>query len=62
MITFDEWVTSTRSQGNNNCVEVAKKSGWVAVRDSKDRDGGLLIVAGDAWTSFLSALKHDERS
>lgn len=62
MIDFDEWITSTRSQGNNNCVEVAKEPGWVGVRDSKDRDGGLLIVAEHSWTSFLSALKCDELS
>lgn len=65
-VTADElaatgWRTSTRSQGaGSNCVElgpVPDGTERVAVRDSKDRDGGVFVFAAPAWASFLSAVK-----
>lgn len=57
------WNVSSRSgNGDGNCVEagpVLDGSGRVAVRDSKDRAGAVLVYAGPGWTSFLTALKHD---
>ncbi|MFC4016525.1 DUF397 domain-containing protein [Micromonospora sp. GCM10011542] len=50
------WRTSTRS-GNNggNCVEVADNlPGVVLVRDSKDRDGGVLVIGPAAWQGFVN--------
>ncbi|MFF3854299.1 DUF397 domain-containing protein [Micromonospora sp. NPDC002575] len=49
------WRKSTRS-GNNGgaCVEVADNlPGVVLVRDTKDRDGGTLTFAPDAWAGFV---------
>lgn len=57
------WHVSTRSgNGSGNCVEagpVLDNSGRVAVRDSKDRTGPVLLYPGDRWTSFLAALKDN---
>jgi len=57
------WRVSTRSgNGGGNCVEagpVLDGSGRVAVRDSKDRRGPVLLYTDDQWTSFLTGLKHD---
>jgi hypothetical protein len=33
---------------------------FVAVRDTKNRDGGTLIVARDAWTAFVDGVKDCE--
>lgn len=52
------WRTSTRSAGQGNCVEVASGP-VVGVRDTKDRDGGMLTFAAKRWSEFLDGLKHD---
>ncbi|MFG2061685.1 DUF397 domain-containing protein [Micromonospora sp. NPDC048871] len=56
------WHVSTRSpSGGGNCVEagpILDGSGRVAVRDSKDRNGPVLICAFGSWNSFLSAVRN----
>ncbi|MFD4523720.1 DUF397 domain-containing protein [Streptomyces sp. NPDC058470] len=48
-----EFVKSSHSSGNGECVEVAPNiPGTVAVRDSKDVDGPILRVAPSAWAAF----------
>jgi hypothetical protein len=48
------WRKSSYSGTNGgNCVEVAGGAGDVAVRDSKDRDGGRLAVTAAAWRAFM---------
>ena len=55
------WRKSTRSGGGSggNCVEVGvpADNAYVAVRDTKDRDGGALSVSPAAWTAFLGTVK-----
>lgn len=47
------WRKSSYSGSDTNCVEVAPLPGSTAVRDSKDRDGGSLVVPRAAWTAFI---------
>jgi hypothetical protein len=53
------WRTSTRSSATN-CVEVAGFDGGVAVRDSKDRGGPVLLFAQRQWRDFVAAAKGGE--
>ena len=53
-----EWCKSSRSSQDGNCVEVARNlPGLVTVRDSKRRDGLVLVIGSRQWTSFVAADK-----
>lgn len=55
------WRKSTRSAQQGNCVEVGTGlDGHVAVRDTKDRDGGALIFTNAEWAAFLGGVKDGE--
>ncbi|MGW0755868.1 DUF397 domain-containing protein [Streptomyces sp. NPDC002814] len=50
-----EFVKSSHSSGNGECVEVASNiSGTVAVRDSKDPDGPMVRLGAEAWMGFAA--------
>lgn len=55
------WRTSSRSSNaGGNCVEagpVRDESRRVAVRDSKDRAGGMLLCDASQWTSLIAAIR-----
>ncbi|MBB5824473.1 DUF397 domain-containing protein [Micromonospora carbonacea] len=56
------WRTSTRSQ-TSNCVEVAPLRGGpaaVALRDSKDRGGPVLLFDRAGWAGFLAGTKNGQ--
>ncbi|WP_019869340.1 DUF397 domain-containing protein [Salinispora oceanensis] len=53
------WRKSTRSQ-TSNCVEVAPMPATVALRDSKDRGGPVLLFARGEWRNFLAATKEGQ--
>lgn len=49
---FTDWVTSSRTAGSGQCVQIAKIPGWIAVRDSKDPTGPAIVIpaaTGHAW-------------
>ena len=52
------WRTSSRSSAAGNCVEVADFRDAVAVRDSKDRHGPVLVFDRNGWTEFVAHLKR----
>lgn len=55
------WRKSSRSvSGSNNCVEVRRATGFVALRDSKDPDGPVLLFDRASWASFVEAVKEGE--
>jgi Domain of unknown function (DUF397) len=52
-----QWRKSSYSGNTGNCVEVADLGNAVAVRDSKDPSGSVLIVSHDKWRAFVRAVK-----
>lgn len=41
-----------------NCIEVARLAdGSRAVRDTKDRQGGVLIYGAGEWAEFIDAIR-----
>jgi hypothetical protein len=53
------WHKST-SSNNNGCVEVAFVQGQVAVRDSKDRTGRVLVFTAPEWQAFVRGVRAGE--
>lgn len=55
------WRTSTRSQ-TSNCVEVAPlgTGATVALRDSKDRGGPVLLFSRAEWRGFIAGAKNGQ--
>jgi len=53
------WLKSSYSgNGGGDCVEVARNlSGVVAVRDSKNPDGPVLVLSKDEWASFITRVR-----
>jgi uncharacterized protein DUF397 len=55
-----QWRKSSHS-AMNGCLEVAFVQGHVAVRDSKDRGNGpVLMFAAHEWTAFLTGVRDGE--
>jgi hypothetical protein len=59
-LTRAAWHKSSRSSGNGNCVEVAVVDDAVAVRDTKDRSGPVLVFTAAEWSAFVSGAKDGE--
>jgi Domain of unknown function (DUF397) len=53
------WRKSSRS-GTNGCVEVAFAEDQVAVRDSKDRNGPVLLFTAHEWSAFVGSAQDGE--
>jgi hypothetical protein len=54
-LSHAHWVKSSRSANNGDCVECAFQPTSVAVRDSKDPSGPVLVFDRAAWAAFLSS-------
>lgn len=62
-MTDRTWRTSSYSGAEGNaCVELAVGVGDTAVRDTKNRAGGMLRFDRVAFTAFLAAARADELS
>jgi hypothetical protein len=44
----------------SGCVEVAHVSGHVALRDSKDRQGPMLVFTPIEWDAFVKGVREGE--
>jgi len=55
------WVKSSLSFSNGNCVEVANLSGGqIGVRNSRDSEGPVLRFTPDEWHAFLGGARNGE--
>ncbi|MFI6453981.1 DUF397 domain-containing protein [Streptosporangium amethystogenes] len=53
------WRKSSLSADGASCVEVAFVNDTVAVRDTKNRNGGTLTFHHEEWTAFISTIKNN---
>ncbi|GAA0843140.1 DUF397 domain-containing protein [Streptosporangium amethystogenes subsp. fukuiense] len=54
------WRKSSLSADGASCVEMAFVGNDVAVRDTKNRDGGTLIFHRNQWTTFINGIKNSD--
>ncbi len=58
-----DWIKSSYSANENQCVEIATLDNGTAIRDSKDPAGPVLRFTSAQWRAFLGAVKagkHDQ--
>ena len=52
------WRTSSYTNNGGACVEVAdNQPDLIAVRDSKDRSGPVLLLTASQWREFITDLR-----
>ena len=57
------WRTSSYTNNGGACVEVADNlPGIVAARDSKDRNGPVLVLTSAQWREFTGGIRAGELS
>jgi hypothetical protein len=54
------WVKAQASSHNGQCVEIASTAGKIALRDSKDPDGPILIYTPTEFRTFLKGARNGE--
>jgi hypothetical protein len=55
------WRKSTVSNNGGNCLEITDHlPDVIALRDSKDPDGAILVIARAEWTAFVRGLKDGQ--
>ncbi len=56
-----EWFKSSFSANGESCCTCARLSdGGMAVKDSKNPDGGILIFSRTEWQTFIGGVKLGE--
>ena len=54
------WRKAQQSVNDGQCVELARAGDMVAVRDSKNPAGPVLMYTPAEWRAFLDAAKNGE--
>jgi hypothetical protein len=54
------WMKSRHSTANGACIEVASTTDKIAIRDSKDPDGPILIYSPAEFKSFLHEARNGD--
>jgi hypothetical protein len=54
-----DWQKSSRS-GSNGCVEVALVEDQVALRDSKHKEGPVLVFTPVEWEAFIGGVSDGQ--
>jgi len=54
------WRKAQFSSNNGACIEVASAGGKIALRDSKDPSGAVLVYTPAEWHAFLDGAKKGE--
>ena len=54
------WLKAESSSHNGQCVEIASTAGKVAIRDSKDPDGPILVYTPAEFRAFLDGARNGE--
>ena len=54
------WLKAQSSTVNGQCVEIAAATGNVAIRDSKDPDGPILVYTSREFKAFLDGARNGE--
>ncbi|GAA0943292.1 DUF397 domain-containing protein [Nonomuraea longicatena] len=54
------WHKSSLSGDGPSCVEVAIGKSVIAVRDTKDREAGMLMFTPDEWQAFIGGVRLGE--
>ena len=54
------WLKAQASTHNGACVEIASTRGRIAIRDSKDPDGPILVYTPAEFTAFLEGARNGE--
>ncbi|WP_097962478.1 DUF397 domain-containing protein [Streptomyces sp. or20] len=55
-----QWVKAKSSNGDGNCVELAKLDQGVAMRNSRFPDGEMLLYTSEEVRHFVGAVKEGE--
>jgi hypothetical protein len=55
-----DWRKARLSVNNGECVELARADSMVAIRDSKDPAGPVLMYSRAEWHAFLDGAKNGE--
>jgi Domain of unknown function (DUF397) len=54
------WLKAQSSTANGQCVEIAAAAGNIAIRDSKDPDGPVLVYSASEFRAFLDGARNGE--
>jgi hypothetical protein len=54
------WLKAHSSTANGQCIEIASADGNIAIRDSKDPEGPILVYTTSEFRAFLDGARNGE--